>query len=103
MTARKSTDFVRPSGTGCTISIDAIPGARRTEAVGVNTWRGTLQVKIAAEPRDGAANEELLSFITEKLGLRRNDVLLTKGARSGSKVLFVPMPAEKVRKILGGG
>jgi len=99
----RSGGFVRPYGGGCSITIEASPGAKKTEIIGVNTWRAALQVKIAAEPRDGAANDELLAFLGKKLGLDRTEIRFLKGERSSKKTLFIPMPPDKVESLLGGG
>jgi len=98
----KSGGFVRPHGTGCSVAIEASPGAKKTEIVGINPWRGALQVKVAAEPMEGAANDELLAFLGEKLGLERTEIRFLKGERSSKKTLFIPMPPDKVESILGG-
>jgi uncharacterized protein (TIGR00251 family) len=97
----KSEEFVRPNGAGCSVTIEASPGAKKTEIVGINTWRGALQVKIAAEPKEGAANEELLTFLGKKLGLDRTEIRFLKGERSSRKTLFISMPPDKVKTILG--
>lgn len=102
MSQEKSGEFVRPHGAGCSVTIEASPGAKKTEIIGVNPWRGALQVKIAAEPREGAANDELLSFLAKKLGLDGTEIRFLKGERSSKKTLFVPMPPDKVESILGG-
>jgi uncharacterized protein (TIGR00251 family) len=98
----KSGEFVKPHGAGCSVTIEASPGAKKTEIIGVNPWRGALQVKVAAESREGAANDELLSFLGKKLGLDRTDIRFLKGERSSKKTLFIPMPPDKVESILGG-
>lgn len=102
MPQTKSEGFVRPHGAGCSVTIEASPGAKKTEIVGINPWRGALQVKVAAEPREGAANDELLAFLGKKLGLDRTEIRFLKGERSGKKTLFIPMPPDKVESILGG-
>ncbi len=94
-------DFIEPSGEGCRIWIDASPGAPRSEVTGVNQWRVALQVRIGAQPKDGAANEELVRFLAEKLGIPRRKVVLVRGERSSTKVLEVPLDADEVRKRLG--
>lgn len=98
----KSGGFIRPHGEGCSVTVEASPGARRTEIIGVNPWRGALQVKIAAEPKQGAANDELLAFFARKLGLDKTEIRFLKGERSSKKILFIPMPPVKVESILGG-
>ena len=94
--------FARPEGRGCVISIDASPGASRTMVIGVNEWRAALQVKIAAPPRDGEANEELLRFLSEKLSVPRNDLRMLRGQRSSSKTVYVPLPQERAVRLLTG-
>jgi uncharacterized protein (TIGR00251 family) len=98
----KSGGFVRPHGAGCSIKIEVSPGAKKTEIIGINPWRGALQVKVAAEPREGAANDELLAFLGKKLGLDRTEIRFLKGERSSKKTLFIPMPPDKVESMLGG-
>lgn len=97
-----SETFVRPHGAGCSVTIEASPGAVRTEITGVNPWRGALQVKVAAEPREGAANDELIAFLGKKLGVDRNEIRFLKGERTCKKTLFIPMHPDKARKLLGG-
>ncbi len=67
----RTTEIIRPRGEGCTITIEVTPGAAKSELAGTNRWRGSLQVRIAAEPREGAANDELTRFLSEKLGYTR--------------------------------
>lgn len=98
----KSKSYLKESGSGCSITVDASPGAARTEVVGVNEWRGALQIKIAAEPRDGAANDELVRFLSEKLSVARNSIRIIRGEKSGLKVISIPLPAERVDELLRG-
>lgn len=98
----KSKDYLKARGSGCSITIDAAPGASKTEIVGVNRWRGALQVKIAAEPRKGAANDELVRFISEKLSIPKTTVMIWRGEKSSHKVVNVPLPVAEVESILRG-
>ena len=95
-----SKNFLKPQVSGCTLSVDASPGAPKTEIVGVNEWRGALQIRIAAEPREGAANEELMRFVAEKLGVPKGTITILKGQRSTHKVLLLPVSAEKAATLL---
>ena len=45
--------FVKEHGSSCTITVDVVPGAPKSELGKLNEWRGALQVKVAAQPRDG--------------------------------------------------
>jgi len=94
-------DHVRASGDGSAITIDVSPGAARTEITGVNEWRHAIQVRVAAEPREGRANEELLAFLSERLGVPSGSIRIVKGERSGMKVVTAPLPPDEVRRRLG--
>ncbi len=99
---RKTQDYLRASGSGCLITVDASPGASKTEVAGVNEWRGALQIRIAARPMEGAANEELISFLSERFSIAKSSIRIVKGERSSLKTVMVPLPVEKVRAVLGG-
>jgi uncharacterized protein (TIGR00251 family) len=96
-------DFVQPHRAGCTVAIDASPGAKVTEIVGVNKWRGSLQVRIAAEAQGGAANDELMRFLSHRLSIARTSITIMKGEKSGRKTLLLPLDADRVRSLLAGG
>jgi len=95
-------DFLRPQGSGCVVSIDASPGAKKTEIAGLNRWRGSVQIKIAAEPKEGEANEELMRFLADALSVPKDSLRLLKGGRSGRKLIYLPVDAKRARAILGG-
>jgi len=95
-------DFLRPKGSGCVVSVDASPGAKKTEIAGLNRWRGSVQIRIAAEPREGEANEELIRFLAEIFSVPRDSVKLLKGEKASRKSVFLPVDVERARAILGG-
>jgi uncharacterized protein (TIGR00251 family) len=82
------------------LAVRVIPRARRTEIAG---RRGdALLVRLAAPPVDGAANEALLAFLSDRLGVARRRLTLLRGAASRDKVVDVEgMAAEEVRRRLG--
>lgn len=96
-------DFLEPHGDGCRVWIDASPGAATSEVEGVNQWRMALRVRIGAQPKDGAANDELVRFLAERLRVPRRSVVLVKGERSSTKVVEVPLGPDEVRRRLGLG
>jgi len=95
-------DHLRPREGGCSLTLDVSPGASRTEISGVNEWRGALQVRVAAEPREGAANEELIRFLAERLGVPRRAITIERGATSSLKVVSLPVDVATARKLLEG-
>jgi hypothetical protein len=75
--------------------------AARTEIVGLDKWRHALHVKIAALRTRGEANDELVRFLSEKLGLRRGDIRIQKGERSARKLIYLPVSAQEASRRLG--
>jgi uncharacterized protein (TIGR00251 family) len=65
------------------------PSAPRSELLGWNT-AGELRIKVAAPPRGGEANEELIAFLAKWLGVARRDIIVESGASSRNKVLSAP-------------
>lgn len=56
---------------------------------GVTLGADALDVAIDAKPVDGQANEGIVEFVAELLGLKRRDVQLQVGHKSREKVLAV--------------
>lgn len=69
------------------VSVHIQPRAKRTEIAG--RYGTDIKIRVAAPPVDQAANEALLAFIAQRLGVRRRDVRLIAGATSRRKVLEI--------------
>ena len=63
------------------------PRARRSEIAGRHG--DAIKVRLAAPPVDGAANEELVRFLAETLGVPRRAVRLTAGLTSRRKTVEI--------------
>jgi hypothetical protein len=63
------------------------PRARRSEVAGRHG--DAIKVRLAAPPVDGAANEELVRFLAEALGVPRRAVRLTAGLQSRRKTVEI--------------
>ena len=48
-----------------------------------------MSVSIAAPPKDGLANTELVKYLSRVLGVSKSDITLESGARGRDKVLSV--------------
>ncbi|MGD0484157.1 MAG: DUF167 domain-containing protein [Gemmatimonadales bacterium] len=84
------------------VAVHVQPRARRTEAAGMHG--DAVKVRLAAPPVDGAANEELIRFVAERLGVPRSTVRIAAGAASRRKVVEVDgASAETVRTALLAG
>lgn len=63
------------------------PRARRSEVAG--RYGDAIKVRLAAPPVDGAANEELVRFLAEALGVPRRAVRLTAGLTARRKTVEI--------------
>jgi len=79
--------IIRQDGDGICIRVRVIPRARKTELAGIRD--DELLVRLNAPPVDGAANEELVSFLATLLGVPRRSVTIVSGARSRHKRVHV--------------
>ena len=85
-----------------TLLIRAQPGARVGEAVGEHG--DAIKIKVVAPPVDGKANEALLRWLAQQLGVSLRDVELVSGASSRTKRVAVScaLTAEQViERLLG--
>ena len=80
-------DFARDVADGCTVSVRVHPGARRNAVSGIHD--GAVKISLTTPPVDGRANEALIAFVAELLGLPRGRVSLVAGMTSRAKVLRV--------------
>lgn len=83
----------------CRLRLRAVPNAKRSEFVGRHG--DALRVKIAAPALEGRANDELVEFLAEALGVSRRDVTLVSGEKSRDKVVAVVGldEAEAIRRL----
>jgi len=69
------------------LRVRAHPNASRSAAAGFTD--GILQLKIAAPPVQGKANNELLAFLSKMLGISKSAISIEKGHTSRNKVLSI--------------
>jgi uncharacterized protein (TIGR00251 family) len=81
-----SSGMLREVTGGVTLAVRAQPGAKKTAIVGVYGEGDVAQLKIAvqAPPVEGRANEALIAFLAEMLGLPKRSVELVSGELSRS-------------------
>ncbi len=72
---------------GALLSVTVVPRASQTEME--RQPNGTLRVRLAAPPVDGAANTALLRFLADALDLPRSRLAISSGARSRRKRIVV--------------
>ena len=78
---------VESFGDGVRLRIHAQPRATRSEFVGIHD--GRLKIRLAAPPVEGAANEELVLFLSRLLDVPRSRISVSAGGASKHKLLQV--------------
>lgn len=75
------------------------PRAKRSEVAGRHG--DAVKVRLAAPPVDGAANEELVRFLAEALGVPRRAVRIVAGLAGRDKVVELDglAPGEAERRL----
>jgi uncharacterized protein (TIGR00251 family) len=69
------------------IAVHVQPSARVSEVLG--EVGDALKIRLNAPPVDGKANEAMIAFISEKLGVRQRDVRILRGQTSRQKLLDI--------------
>ena len=72
---------------GYVVAVHAQPGAKRSEISGLHG--GRLKVRIAAPPLEGRANEALIDFLAQRLGLSRSKLRVLKGLQGRTKLVEI--------------
>jgi uncharacterized protein (TIGR00251 family) len=87
-------------GPSTVLTIHVQPKARTTEVVG---WHGdAIKIRVAAPPVGGAANEALVRFLAERLGVARSSVTVVSGTTGRRKWVSIEgMERERVMEVLG--
>ena len=72
---------------GVTLHVHAQPGAKRTEVVGLHG--DSIKLRLASPPVDGKANACLVEYLARRLGVKRGQVTIIRGASSRRKTVSV--------------
>ena len=69
------------------IAVRVQPNAAQSQVTGFKD--GALQVRIAAPPVEGKANQELIKFLSDILGVGKSNLTVEKGATGRRKVIAI--------------
>lgn len=69
------------------IAVKVQPNARKNEIAGFSN--DILRLKIAAPPDKGKANKELIEFLSDTLGLKKNDISILRGLTDHNKLIAI--------------
>lgn len=79
----------------------------RSSRPGIGEWktdpggRPFLEVRVAAAPADGAANDEVVRLLAKALGVAKGSVRIVSGESARLKRLEVPLSEQEIRSRLG--
>ena len=72
---------------GCVLTVHVQPGARGAGVVGEHG--DALKIRIDSPPVDGRANQALIAFLAERLGVAKSAVSVLSGESARRKRLLV--------------
>src|SRR4051812_17479686 len=86
---------------GVRLAVQITPNAKKTEVIGV--LDDALKLKLQAQPIEGKANDALVRYLAQRLGVPRSAVTITHGHTNKKKLLEVAsatLTPEAVEKLL---
>ena len=84
---------------GVIFTVRVVPRSSTTEIVG--EYDGAIKIKLKSPPVDGAANEELIRFISKLLAIPRSNIEIISGQASRTKrIQVVGATPEQIDAIL---
>jgi uncharacterized protein len=78
---------ISQTSNGITFQVKVVPAGSKTSIEGI--YGEMLKVKLSAAPEKGKANEALIEFLAEKLGVKRKFVKIVSGLTSKVKQVAV--------------
>ena len=78
----------------------------RSAKPGIGEWRVDpggrpfLEVRVAAAPADGAANEEVIKLLAKALGVPKSSLAIVSGQSARLKRVEVPLGESEIRVLL---
>jgi uncharacterized protein (TIGR00251 family) len=89
--------WARRGADGWTLAVHVQPGAKRSAVAGLHGER--LKIRIAAPALDGRANDALVAFMAEALGVPKRSVSIAAGERARDKLVAVARDCDPARLI----
>jgi uncharacterized protein len=83
---------------GWLLSIHAQPGAKQTAIAGLHG--NSLKLRVQAAPIEGRANEAIIAFLAERLGVPKRLIGIVGGEHSRLKRVEVLAPEARVQTLL---
>jgi uncharacterized protein (TIGR00251 family) len=78
---------IQQSANAVIFSVKVVPRSSKTAVAGL--LGGMLKIKLAAAPEKGKANESLVEFLADTLGVKKNAITITSGHTSPVKTIQI--------------
>ncbi len=78
---------IQQAGNAVVFSVKVVPRSSKTAVAGL--LGGMLKIKLAAAPEKGKANESLVEFLADVLGIKKNAISITSGLTSPVKTIQI--------------
>ena len=72
---------------GVLLGVKVVPGASRTRYLG--PWRNLARIAVAAPPEKGKANQALIKYLADLLGVSKRSLTVVKGQSSPAKTIRI--------------
>jgi len=83
---------------GAALAVRVTPRASKNQIVGAQS-DGTIKIRVTAAPTEGKANEELVKFLSEVLGIAKSRIEIVAGNTGRDKLISIlDMDAEMLHK-----
>ena len=79
------------------LRVKAVPGSSINKIADIHD--GALRIKIKAPAVEGAANKELIKFLSKTLRISKSDIEILRGETSKVKSLRIPLSEALIEKI----
>ena len=83
----KKVVFIKETADGVIFHIHVVPKSAKSEVAGVQG--DAVKLKINAPPSEGQANSACIKFLSEILGVRKNQVTIVSGYKSRKKTVAI--------------
>ena len=91
---------IRNSGQGrIRFRVRVQAAAQKNELLGWNA-AGELRIKVAAPPREGEANKQLVAFLAKRFTVPRREIELVSGGKSRTKTIDAPAALKETLETL---
>ncbi len=78
----------KPAGSGAAFTVRIVTRAQKNEIVGIQD-DGSLKIRLTAAPTDGQANDALIKFLAERLGVPEKAIEIVAGKEKRDKWVSV--------------